>query len=133
MRLTSSYTLLVLGITAVFAAGVLAVTAEDNRSGEAIAAVVARHTPELSEVYDTYLDAGLSFQGTVTVRFTIAPSGVVTASDVGESTTGCKLFDEAVAAAVFNWDFGGNAGKPVTVRYPFSFRLPAAGTASRDP
>jgi TonB family protein len=122
-----------LGVTAAAAAGSLPATADDNRSGEAIAAVVARHTPELSAVYDTYLDAGLSFQGTVTVRFTIAPSGVVTASEIAESTTGCKLFDEAVAAALCDWDFGGNARKPVTVRYPFTFRLPEAGTALHDP
>lgn len=106
---------------------------DDNRSGEAIAAVVARHTPELSAVYDIYLDAGLSFEGTVTVRFTIAPSGVVTASEVVESTTGCKLFDDAIAVKLLDWDFGGNAAKPVTVRYPFSFRLPAAATASPNP
>lgn len=97
---------------------------DDARSAAAIGAVVKRHLAEVTQIYDTYLNAGVVFEGTVTVRFTIAPSGVVTASEVASSTTGCGLFDDAVAAAVMDFDFGPGAGDVTTVVYPFVFRLP---------
>jgi len=97
---------------------------DDARSAAAIGAVVKRHLAEVTQIYDTYLNACVVFEGTVTVRFTIAPSGVVTASEVASSTTGCDLFDDAVAAAVMNFDFGPGEGDVTTVVYPFVFRLP---------
>jgi TonB family protein len=89
-----------------------------------IARVIELHKPEIAAVYDTYLDAGLALEGTVLVKFTIARTGAVTASEVVEATTACQLFEEAVAAAVLRWDFGPADGEAVTVRYPFTFSLP---------
>jgi TonB family protein len=90
-----------------------------------IARVIELHKPEIAAVYDTYLDAGLALEGTVLVKFAIARTGTVTASEVVEATTSCKLFEEAVAAVVLKWDFGPAEGEAVTVRYPFTFSLPA--------
>ena len=78
----------------------------------------------MAVIYNTYLDAGLALEGTVVVKFTIARTGAVTASDVAEATTACKLFEEAVAAVVMKWDFGPAGGDAVIVRYPFTFSLP---------
>lgn len=89
-----------------------------------IAAVIERHKAEIAAIYDTYLDAGLAVEGTVVVKFTVASTGAVTASEVAEATTDCKLFEEAVAAAVAKWDFGPGAGDAVTARYPFTFIIP---------
>jgi TonB family protein len=101
----------------------LAVAGEGGRDPADIAAVVEQHMAEITNVYDTFLDAGLALEGTVVVKFTIARTGAVTASEVAEATTGCELFEEAVAAAVAKWDFGPSAGDAVTVRYPFSFAI----------
>lgn len=106
----------------VLAAG-LALAGEGGRDPADVAAVVEQHMVDITNVYDTFLDAGLAIEGTVVVKFTIARTGAVTASDVAEATTGCKLFEEAVAAAVAKWDFGPCEGDAVTVRYPFSFAI----------
>lgn len=103
-----------------------ALAAENGRDPAAIAAVIDRHKQEIATVYNTYLDAGLELEGTVVVEFTIARTGAVTASDVYEADTDCKLFEEAIAAAVTKWDFGPASGEPVTVRYPFTFTLPSS-------
>jgi TonB family protein len=97
---------------------------EAGRDPADIAAVIERHKPEITAIYDTYLDAGLAIEGTVVVKFTVARTGAVTASEVAEATTDCKLFEEAVAAAVTKWDFGSAAGDAVTVLYPFTFTIP---------
>jgi TonB family protein len=105
--------------------GPTVVTAEDgNRDPADIAAVIELHRAEIATIYDTYLDAGLAIEGTVVVKFTVASTGAVTASEVVEASTDCKLFEEAVAAAVAKWDFGPGAGDAVTVRYPFTFTIP---------
>jgi TonB family protein len=97
---------------------------EGGRDPADIAAVIERHKAEITTIYDTYLDAGLAIEGTVVVKFTVASTGAVTASEVAEATTDCNLFEEAVAAAVAKWDFGPGAGGAVTVRYPFTFTIP---------
>jgi TonB family protein len=97
---------------------------DTGRDPADIAAVIERHKAEIAAIYDTYLDAGLAVEGTVVVKFTVASTGAVTASEVAETTTDCKLFEEAVAAAVAKWDFGPGAGHAVTVRYPFTFAIP---------
>ncbi|UCH78243.1 MAG: TonB family protein [Candidatus Coatesbacteria bacterium] len=112
------------------AAGVWAVTAalavESGRDPADIAAVIDHHKQEITTIYNTYLDAGLELEGTVVVKFTIARTGAVTASEVAEADTDCRLFEEALAAAVSKWDFGPASGEPVTVRYPFTFTLPSS-------
>jgi TonB family protein len=98
--------------------------ATEDRDPADIAQVIESHKAEVAAIYNTYLDAGLAFEGTVVVKFTIARTGAVTATEVVEATTACKLFEEAVAAAVMKWDFGPTDGDAVTVRYPFTFSLP---------
>ncbi|HUU57857.1 MAG TPA: AgmX/PglI C-terminal domain-containing protein [bacterium] len=102
--------------------------AAQDRDPADIARVIESHTREIAAIYNTYLDAGLALEGTVVVKFTIARTGAVTASGVAEATTACKLFEEAVAAAVTKWDFGPADGDAVTVRYPFTFSLPDSPT-----
>ncbi|NIT36663.1 MAG: TonB family protein [candidate division Zixibacteria bacterium] len=101
----------------------IALAGEGGRDPADIAAVVEQHMAEITNVYDTFLETGLAIEGTVLVKFTIARTGAVTASEVAEATTGCELFEEAVAAAVAKWDFGPSDGDAVTVRYPFSFAI----------
>jgi TonB family protein len=98
--------------------------AAEERDPADIAQVIESHKAEVAAIYNTYLDAGLALEGTVIVKFTIARTGAVTAAEVAEATTACKLFEEAVAAAVMKWDFGPTDGDAVTVRYPFTFSLP---------
>jgi TonB family protein len=112
-----------LAVVAVPAHG-LALADEAGRDPAAIAAVIEQHKAEITTIYNTYLDAGLALEGTVVVKFTVANTGAVTASKVAEATTDCKLFEEAVAAAVAKWDFGPGGGDAVTVRYPFTFTIP---------
>lgn len=116
-------------VTLVAAVAAAAFAAESGRDPEAIAAVIDHHKQEITTIYNTYLDAGLELEGTVVVEFTIARTGAVTASGVYEADTDCKLFEEAVAAAVAKWDFGPASGDPVTVRYPFTFTLPSSPTS----
>jgi TonB family protein len=108
---------------AVILAAAFALAGEGGRDPADVADVIERHKAEIAAIYDTFLDAGLAIEGTVVVKFTIARTGAVTASDVAEATTGCELFEEAVAAAVAKWDFGPSDGDAVTVRYPFSFAI----------
>ncbi len=123
MKILFSYK--VIGPTLVaLLAPAFAVADDEGRDPADIAAVIERHKAEIATIYDTYLDAGLAVEGTVVVKFTVASTGAVTASEVAEATTGCKLFEEAVAAAVAKWDFGPGAGDAVTVRYPFTFTIP---------
>ncbi len=115
-------------ITMLAAAGLsgpaVAAEVDGNRDPADIAAVIELHKAEIAAIYDTYLDAGLALEGTVVVKFTVASTGAVTASEVAEASTDCRLFEEAVAAAVATWNFGPNAGDAVTVRYPFTFTIP---------
>ncbi|MGD8718976.1 MAG: AgmX/PglI C-terminal domain-containing protein [Candidatus Zixiibacteriota bacterium] len=99
--------------------------AAEGRDPDNIGRVIDQHKAEITDIYNTYLDAGLGLEGTVVVKFTIARTGAVIASEVAEATTNCELFEDAVAAAVAQWDFGPASGDPVTVRYPFTFTLPA--------
>jgi TonB family protein len=108
---------------AVILVAAFALAGEGGRDPADIAAVVEQHMAEITNVYNTFLDAGLALEGTVVVKFTIARTGAVTASEAAEATTGCGLFEEAVAAAVARWDFGPSDGDAVTVRYPFSFAI----------
>ncbi len=110
-------------VAAIPAAAGLALGEAAGRDPGDIAAVIEQHKAEITTIYNTYLDAGLAVEGTVVVKFTVASTGAVTASEVLEGTTGCKLFEEAVAAAVAKWDFGPGADA-VTVRYPFTFTIP---------
>lgn len=118
------YACIVVAAAVVISAPRLAHADEGGRDPADIAAVIERHRAEIATIYDTYLDAGLAVEGTVVVKFTVASTGAVTASEVAEATTDCKLFEEAVAAAVAKWDFGPGAGDAVTVRYPFTFTIP---------
>jgi TonB family protein len=111
-------------VAAVLAGFAASGAAARDRDPADIARVIESHKAEVAAIYNTYLDAGLALEGTVVVKFTIARTGVVTASEVAEATTACKLFEEAVAAAVMKWDFGPIDGDAVTVRYPFTFSLP---------
>lgn len=109
---------------AVLAAGAAVAAETASRDAAHVAAVIALHHDEVTAIYDTYLNAGVEVAGKVVVRFTIAPTGAVTASEVAAGTTGCKLFEEAVAAAVAAWDFGpAPTVLPVTILYPFSFTM----------
>ena len=113
-------------VAAIFTAVGLAssLTAAKGRDPADIAKVIESHKAEIASIYNTYLDAGLALEGTVILKFTIARTGAVTASEAAEATTSCKLFEEALAAAVMKWDFGPAEGEAVTVRYPFTFTLP---------
>jgi TonB family protein len=117
----------VIGVAAVLL-GLAPSLAAEGRDPADIAGVIESHKAEVATIYDTYLDAGLALEGTVVVKFAIARTGAVTASEVAEATTACKLFEEAVAAAVMKWDFGPADGDAVTVRYPFTFSLPDSPT-----
>lgn len=64
------------------------IIAGDSRSVEDIMKIVRQRTPGLRHVYNKFLKNKPEFQGTITLKLTIAPSGEVIEISIVSSTTG---------------------------------------------
>lgn len=91
------------------------------RTPESIRATVTKRLAGIQAEYDAQLKKNPRMGGgKVSVRFTIAASGEVTAAEVVEDTVGNPALAAAVVARVRSWRFAPAAGE-TTVIYPFVF------------
>ena len=92
-----------------------------TRSSGDIMEVVRRRTPGLRHVYNNFLKKKPGFEGKVTLKFTIAPSGDVINISIVSSTTGYGEFDAQIMSAVGGWTFNKVKSGNTTVTIPFTF------------
>jgi len=86
---------------------------------EVIRRVIRRHINQWRYCYERELQANPNLWGRVVVRFTIAPTGQVVASEAVESTVGNAAVDRCMAQAVRRWQFPKpKGGGVVVVNYP---------------
>ncbi|MBN2035527.1 MAG: energy transducer TonB [Chitinispirillaceae bacterium] len=101
-----------------------AASSNAKRDNMAINAVVASHKTSIRMSYEKYLKRDPSLAGKVTVRFTIAASGAVTAITILENTTGSSDLESEIKRKIRMWRFESISEGDVTVTYPFVF-MPA--------
>lgn len=75
------------------------------RSSDEILRVVKAGTPGLRHLYNTHLKANPGLGGKVTIRFAVAPSGLVVDAAIASGTTGAARFEEQVLAKIRTWRF----------------------------
>ena len=92
-----------------------------SRSAEDIVKVVRQRTPGLRHIYNKFLKQKSGFQGSVTLKFTIAPGGEVVSISIVSSMTGYDKFDDEIKTAVSRWKFGKVKSGSTTVVIPFTF------------
>jgi TonB family protein len=101
-----------------------AVAGSSNLTGsldkEIIRRIIRRHINEVKHCYEEELTSRPVLGGRILVRFTIGPSGQVTASELESSTMDNPSVEACTVAALRRWEFpkplgGGN----VVVTYPF--------------
>ena len=92
-----------------------------SRSASDIMKIVRQRTPGLRHIYNKHLKKKPGFQGKVTLKFTIAPSGDVISNSIVNSTTGYGEFDSEIKNAVSTWRFGAIKSGNTTVTIPFTF------------
>lgn len=92
-----------------------------SRSAADIMKVIRQRTPELRHVYNKFLNKKPNFQGKVTLKFTIDPSGVIISISIAASTTGYSEFDNEIKTAVSRWKFNTVKSGNTTITVPFTF------------
>ena len=84
--------------------------------------VVMENLGEIRNCYEREVKTSPRLAGTVAVRLTIAPTGMVALSEVARSTVDNAALELCVAARIRSWTFPKPSGDgPVTVTYPFNF------------
>ena len=92
-----------------------------TRSAADIMKVVRQRTPGLRHIYNKFLKKKPGFQGKVTLKFTIAPSGEIISISNASSTTNYGEFDNEIKTAVSRWKFSKvKSGNTITT-IPFTF------------
>ena len=100
---------------------------------EIIRRIVRRHSNEVKYCYEQELRRNPDLGGRITVQFTIAASGQVTAAQLQSSTVGNARVENCTVQAVRRWEFPMRLdGDLATVYYPFVL-TPARGTAPIAP
>ena len=92
-----------------------------SRSAADIMKVIRQRTPGLRHIYNKFLKKKPGFQGRVSLKFTIAPSGEIISISIASSTTGYSEFDASIKSAVENWTFSKVKAGNTTVTIPFTF------------
>jgi TonB family protein len=98
----------------------LAVDARADLSPEVVNRVVRAHAAEVRQCYMSELPRAPDASGTVTVDWTIAPTGDVTGASVARSTLKNANIEACVVGRVKSWRFAAT-GSPIHVSYPFTF------------
>ena len=94
-------------------------------SKEAIRRVINRHRNEVKFCYERGLQNRPDLEGRLTMRFMIAPSGMVQVASVSGSTLGDAGVESCVLASVRRWTFPQpEGGGGVMVTYPFMMTAP---------
>jgi TonB family protein len=92
---------------------------------EIIKRLIARHRNEVRACYETALQKDHALSGRVELQLTIAPSGRVTAADIGKSDLGGDV-GACIAHAARRWEFPrAEGGGGTIITYPYRF-TPAA-------
>jgi TonB family protein len=84
-------------------------------------AVVNARMPELKNRYNNSLNLKPGFNGKVTLKFTIAPSGEIVSISIVSSTTGYAKFDNDVKNMVATWKWKVIESGNTTATIPFNF------------
>lgn len=93
-----------------------------SRSMSEIHRVVKQRTPGLRHTFNKFLKKKPGFQGTVTLKLTIAPNGEILKTAIVSSTTKFAEFDNEIKGAVSRWVFRRNTSPANTVvTIPFYF------------
>ena len=93
----------------------------EYRSTTDIMKVVRQRTPGLRHIYNKSLKKRPGFQGTVSLKFTIASSGEIISISIVSSTTGFDDFDREIQNDVGRWLFSKVKEGKTTVTIPFTF------------
>lgn len=93
-----------------------------KRDTRAINKIVSSHKTSIRMTYEKYLKRDPGLAGKVTIRFTIAASGRVTAVQALENTTGSPELEHDILRKIRMWRFEQVSEGDATVTYPFVFR-----------
>ena len=85
--------------------------------------VIMMNGSDLKHIYNQFLNKQPGFQGTVTLKFSIAPGGEIISISVVSSTTGYNEFDTEIKLAVSHWKFPKVKTGLATVTAPFTFTI----------
>ncbi|MFO0572475.1 MAG: AgmX/PglI C-terminal domain-containing protein [Polyangia bacterium] len=101
---------------------------------EIIRRIVRRHLNEVHFCYERELARHPELEGRARISFTIAPSGMVSASSVESATEGLEAVAQCIAGAVRRWGFPQPRNSvAVQVGYPFELKQgPAAAPSEPD-
>jgi TonB family protein len=103
------------------AVGLVAADSRADLSPENVNRVVVAHVAEVRFCYLSELPRAPGLGGgTVTVDWTIAPTGEVSTASVARSTLNNANVEACVVGRVKTWHFAA-VGSPVHVSYPFKF------------
>ena len=91
-----------------------------TRSAADIMKVVRQRTPGIKHLYSKFLQKK-DFEGTVKLKFTIAPGGQIISISTVSSNTGFSEFDSEIKNAVSRWTFSKVKSGNTTVTIPFKF------------
>ncbi len=91
------------------------------RDNTAINKVVSDHRVSIRMSYEKFLQRDPTLKGKVTVRFTIAADGSVSAVQILENTTGNADLEAEIIRKVKMWTFDPVPDGDVSVTYPFVF------------
>lgn len=94
---------------------------DGNRSENDIIKVIRQRTPGLRHLYNNYFKKKPGFQGKITLKFTVMPSGRINNISIIASTTNFKEFDNEIKDAVRRWTFSEVPTGNTTVTIPFTF------------
>jgi hypothetical protein len=98
-------------------------TAQGSLSAKVIHRVVRAHRKEIAHCYKLGLMGDPTLQGTVTIRFTISPTGNVVLAKIADSDVKDEEVATCIAGRVRNWVFPEpRGGDLVKVRFPFKLR-----------
>ena len=93
-----------------------------SRSAAEIMKVLRQRTPSLRHIYNKSLNKK-EFEGTVKLKFTIAPGGDIISISTISSNTGFSEFDSEIKNAVSRWTFNKVKSGNTTVTIPFKFYI----------
>jgi len=94
---------------------------DSSRSKQEVMNFVNSHMSNLEKIYNSYLKQKPGFSGRVILKFTITPSGNITAISIVSSTTDYPEFDKAIKNTVVAWKWKAVKGGNVTATIPFVF------------
>lgn len=98
------------------------VTVTQARSSSQIMNVIRINTPQrLKPIYNRYLKKKGSFDGKVTVKWSILSNGNVENAKIIEATTEYPEFEKAILDDIKQWKFEGGEYGRTTVTVPFTF------------